>query len=164
MLSMRARTLDFIAPVDVFLSFFKIAICDVHTKKYQKRPPRNLPHTFPKAANSMNNLNKSASKRDFERRCDIKAQNIDKKRKKKNTLGSILEGFGRLLGATWTLLGASWTLLGRLWNALGRLLGTSWVSWAPLERFFGSWEDLGDGFGGVLEGVGASKLLTPGKV
>ena len=64
------------------------------------------------------------------------------------TLGSILGGFGRLLGATWTLLGVSWTLLGRLWNALGRLLGTSWVSWAPLERFFGSWE----GWGMVLEG------------
>ena len=75
-------------------------------------------------------------------------------------------GFGRLLGATWTRLGVSWALLGRLWNALGRLLGTSWVSWAPLERFFGSWEALGDGFGRVLKGVWTSKsaalLAAPG--
>ena len=60
-------------------------------------------------------------------------------------------------------MGVFWTLLGRLWNALGRLLGTSWVSWAPLERFFGSWEGLGGGFGGVLEGDWASKRRLLGR-
>ena len=33
-------------------------------------------------------------------------------------------------------------------------MDASLVSWAPLGRFFGSWEGFGDGFRGILGGLG----------
>ena len=49
--------------------------------------------------------------------------------------GLVLEGFGRLPGASWVALGRSWAALGRSWAPLGRVLGASWVllgpSWLP---------------------------------
>ena len=166
MLSVRARTLDFIAPVDVFWGFFKIAICDVHTRKYEKRPPKTFPTPFQKLLNSMQNLQKNASKRDFERRWDIKAQKIDKKTKTTppglhfgriwEALGCHLDVLGRLLDAPWASLERSWTSLGHL---LG-LLGTSWTIFWPLEGFQGwFWK----GFGRVWKGFGLQNCRLLGR-
>ena len=47
-------------------------------------------------------------------------------------LGSILDGFGRLLGASGGPLGACWAPLGRFLGASWALLGASWVlPWKP---------------------------------
>ena len=77
-------------------------------------------------------------------------------------LGSIWEGFGRVLGPSWTPLGASWALLGASWPPLGRLLDVSWTFLGSLGRFlcdFGAfrrvWGGFGEGSGRVLQGLGA---------
>ena len=48
------------------------------------------------------------------------------------SLGSILEGFDRLLGVSWTCFGRSWAAPGHLCASLGRLWGTFGCSWVAL--------------------------------
>ena len=88
------------------------------------------------------------------------------------SLGSILEGVGWLLGASWAFLGhccgllgalgrflgASWAplgrflgALGRLWAGLGRLLGAFWLPGTPWTSI---WEGLGRACEGFGEGFG----------
>ena len=77
-------------------------------------------------------------------------------------LGSIWEGFGRVLGPSWAPLGASWALLGASWPPLGRLLDVSWTFLGSLGCFLGdcggsrrAWAGFWEGSGRVLEGLGA---------
>ena len=93
-----------------------------------------------------------------------------------DALGSILDGFGRLLGASggplgacwaplgrflgasWALLGASWAPLGRPLGGLGRLLGASWAAWVPLRRILSDLKSIlkrfRKGLGGIWMGSG----------
>ena len=74
----------------------------------------------------MKNIKKSASKRDFEQRWDIKAQKIDKKTKTNPPglcFGGVWEALGRHLDALGRLLDAPWAPLERSWTSLGHLLG-----------------------------------------
>ena len=82
-----------------------------------------------------------------------------------STPGLVLEGFGRLPGASWVALGRSRGALGRSWPPLGRVLGVSLVllSWAPLgcpllskmgsgSIFHRFWLDSGSIGGSILGG------------
>ena len=69
-------------------------------------------------------------------------------------LGSIWEGFGRVLGPSWAPLGASWALLGASWPPLGRLLDVSLASLGSLGRFLGDFWGSGRVLGGFWEGLG----------
>ena len=121
--------LGFYRPCRCFLRFFQNRHLRCTYEKIRKTTPQNLPHTFPKAAKFDENSFKKASKRDFERRWDIKAQKIDKKTKTTppglhfgriwEALGCHLDVLGRLLDAPWASLERSWTSLGHLLGLLG---------------------------------------------
>ena len=86
-----------------------------------------------------------------------------------------MEGFGRLLGASWTALGRSWRPLGLSWDPLGRILGASLAllgaSWPPSAAqdglgldFHQFWLDLESVWGSILgprQGFGKAVGIQP---
>ena len=68
--------------------------------------------------------------------------------------GLVLEGFGRLPGASWVALGRSWAALGRSWAPLGRVLGASWVLLGPSWLPNAAPDGLGGDFSSILPRFG----------
>ena len=72
-------------------------------------------------------------------------------------MGSIWEGLGRLLGASWILLGTSWPLFGCsktcFFSSVGPILAPKSLSnafWVDLGRV---WEGLGEAKIAILAGI-----------